>query len=387
MSKIHLLRAFLNERLTAAAEEIFGVVEKTIAEYQEEVVRLQSLLDIVLQPKIKPHRAELQQLTILDSEFPPEQQQHRGLEWSPNHGLEDPEPTQIKEELQRCPDEEQFQGLEEDDNDSTPVFVKSDHYEDNTQSSQLYQAQKEGNGDRDPLPITTTEKIKTEPNGEDYGESEPTHVPHTLTVVNPEYSAASREKCDLGGMENGDLLHFKQVKSKKTKMIKGQSSCMNTKSWKPTQLSPLKSPSQISATSCCCMVCGKSFHYMGSLFKHMQTHTKDKKGICGACGKCFQSTESMKDHLQTHFAARFSCNFCGKFFTRNGTLKTHMRIHTGEKPYRCPYCCKGFISGGDLKNHIRIHTGEKPFCCPDCGKSFTRSGHLKGHMRTHTVDK
>ncbi|CDR00573.1 unnamed protein product [Oncorhynchus mykiss] len=59
MSKIKLLRVFLNERLTAAAEEILGVVEKTIAEYEEEVFRLQSLLDIdiVLQPEINLHRA------------------------------------------------------------------------------------------------------------------------------------------------------------------------------------------------------------------------------------------------------------------------------------------------------------------------------------------
>lgn len=57
MSNIQLLRVFLNERLTYAAEEIFGVVEKTIVEYQEEVVRLQRLLDIVLQPEIKLRRA------------------------------------------------------------------------------------------------------------------------------------------------------------------------------------------------------------------------------------------------------------------------------------------------------------------------------------------
>lgn len=58
MAKIQLLRMFLNQRLTAAAEEIFGAVEKTIAEYQEEVCRskeengrLQRQLDIVLKPQ------------------------------------------------------------------------------------------------------------------------------------------------------------------------------------------------------------------------------------------------------------------------------------------------------------------------------------------------
>ncbi|KAK6309160.1 hypothetical protein J4Q44_G00206230 [Coregonus suidteri] len=101
MSKIQLLRVFLNDRLTAAADEIFGVVDKMIAEYQEEVVRLQRLLDIVLQPEIplNLHREDLQQLTLSVSEVevPPEQQ-HCEQEWSPSLGQEDPEPTQIKEE-------------------------------------------------------------------------------------------------------------------------------------------------------------------------------------------------------------------------------------------------------------------------------------------------
>ena len=52
MSKLQLLRLFLNERLTAAAVEIFGAVEKTVAEYQEENYRLRRLLRIT--PDIKP---------------------------------------------------------------------------------------------------------------------------------------------------------------------------------------------------------------------------------------------------------------------------------------------------------------------------------------------
>ncbi|CAB1327753.1 unnamed protein product [Coregonus sp. 'balchen'] len=39
MSKLQLLNVFVTERLSAAAVEIFGAVEKTIAEYQEEICR------------------------------------------------------------------------------------------------------------------------------------------------------------------------------------------------------------------------------------------------------------------------------------------------------------------------------------------------------------
>lgn len=55
---------FLTERLTAAAVDIYGFVEKTIIDYQEEVYqtklenqRLQRLLDLVYKPEIRLHRA------------------------------------------------------------------------------------------------------------------------------------------------------------------------------------------------------------------------------------------------------------------------------------------------------------------------------------------
>ena len=39
MSKVRMLRALVKQRLTAAAEEIFGLFETTIAEYEEERCR------------------------------------------------------------------------------------------------------------------------------------------------------------------------------------------------------------------------------------------------------------------------------------------------------------------------------------------------------------
>lgn len=44
MSKVQMLRAFVSQRLAAAAEEIFGLFERTIAEYEEEIGRQRSLL-------------------------------------------------------------------------------------------------------------------------------------------------------------------------------------------------------------------------------------------------------------------------------------------------------------------------------------------------------
>lgn len=56
MTKLELLNAFLNDRLTAAAEEIFRAVKDTVAEYQSEILRskeenerLRRLLDVAVQ--------------------------------------------------------------------------------------------------------------------------------------------------------------------------------------------------------------------------------------------------------------------------------------------------------------------------------------------------
>ncbi|XP_049424914.1 uncharacterized protein LOC125884150 isoform X1 [Epinephelus fuscoguttatus] len=167
MSKVQMLRALVKQRLTAAAEEIFGLVERTIAEYEEELCRSKEenerqrkLLDAVFNPQLRLHRADVQQLSVVKEEVPPEQQ-----EWSSSVDQEDPEPPHIKEEQEELwitQEGEQLQGLEEDDITkftSTPVPVKSEDDEEKPQSSQLHQRH--------------TEQMETEAEGEDCGGAEP----------------------------------------------------------------------------------------------------------------------------------------------------------------------------------------------------------------------
>lgn len=46
MLSVEYLREFINRRLIAAAEEIFGVFEKAIVEYEEEINRQRRLIDV-----------------------------------------------------------------------------------------------------------------------------------------------------------------------------------------------------------------------------------------------------------------------------------------------------------------------------------------------------
>lgn len=60
MARTQLLRELVNEQLAAAAEQIFRLVETTIAEYQDEVVR--SKKEVIQLKK------QLEQLTVLKAE-------------------------------------------------------------------------------------------------------------------------------------------------------------------------------------------------------------------------------------------------------------------------------------------------------------------------------
>ncbi|XP_042071135.1 trichohyalin-like isoform X3 [Haplochromis burtoni] len=99
MPSVQYLREFINERLTAAAEQIFLEFEKTIVQYEEEIDRQRRLLDITWKPQIKLHRTDVpqQQVCEEEEEVLPEQQLWN-QERSSSVEQEEPEASQIKEE-------------------------------------------------------------------------------------------------------------------------------------------------------------------------------------------------------------------------------------------------------------------------------------------------
>uniref|UniRef100_A0A4W5JW40 Uncharacterized protein n=1 Tax=Hucho hucho TaxID=62062 RepID=A0A4W5JW40_9TELE len=158
-SKLQLFWVFINECLTAStAVEIFGAVEETVAEYQEENDRLRRLLRIT--PEIQLCGIDSLQLSVSEEEVPPEQQ-HCELEWSPSLGQEDPETTQIKEEqeeVKTSQEEEQLQGIFViKDSIFTPSCVKSEFdQEDPLRSLTLPQTQTVENRESDSKPVDLT---------------------------------------------------------------------------------------------------------------------------------------------------------------------------------------------------------------------------------------
>ncbi|KAM6951072.1 uncharacterized protein FYW47_014589 [Aplochiton taeniatus] len=135
MSKTQLLRMLINERLSAAAMEIFDVVERTIADYEEEVryskrenARQRELFNKLLKPEIRLHRADPQKYTLPKQKVPPEQQ-HCEQERSPSLDQEDPEPPQIKEEVppeQHHCEQERSPSLDQEDPEPPQIKEEQD---------------------------------------------------------------------------------------------------------------------------------------------------------------------------------------------------------------------------------------------------------------------
>ncbi|XP_049923427.1 gastrula zinc finger protein XlCGF57.1-like [Epinephelus moara] len=423
MSKVQMLRSLVKQRLTAAAEEIFGLFERTIAEYEEELCRSKEenerqrkLMDAVFNPQLRLHRADVQQLSVVKEEVPPEQQ-----EWSSSVDQEDPEPPHIKgeqEELWISQEGEQLQGLEEADITkfiSTPVPVKSEDDEEKPQSSQLHQrhteqmeteAEEEGCGVPEPagnsdpdthLQPETDDKTgaSSEPETDDSDDWKETREPQSglNSLKNDEVSVSdliAGEKpfrCSECGKRFGRNHHLKDhMRSHTGKKPFNCSEC--GKLFSRSGVLKIHMRSHTGEKPINCSECGERFRHSGILNTHMRSHTGEKPFSCSDCGKQFCHSGGLKIHMRSHTGDKpFRCSECGKGFSHSGALKIHMKCHTGEKPFCCPECGRGFRERGNLKIHMRSHTGEKPFSCSECGKSFRQSQHLKKHMKCHAVEK
>lgn len=59
----------------------------------------------------------------------------------------------------------------------------------------------------------------------------------------------------------------------------------------------------------------------------------------------------------------YRCSHCMKGFSSTKTLQRHTKVHTEDKSYQCRICERFFCQKSDLVTHTRIHTGEKPYQC------------------------
>ncbi|KAK6324944.1 hypothetical protein J4Q44_G00042860 [Coregonus suidteri] len=433
MAKLQSLIVFVNERLTVAAVEILDVVEKVVAEYQEEISRskeendrLRRLLRIT--PEIKLCRIDSLQfsLAVSEEEVTPEQQ-HCEQEWS--HSLEDPAPIQIKKEQEEVG---KIQGLQADIIEFifTPPCVKSEcDQEDQLQSLTLPQTVKYRESDskpvnRKPFVAVTHFDNPSDPYNQDNASSHRSAAssdPVGLDISRPLDPNPPLKKPSTTSKKphTGKILNCKGPLNRHIQTHTGEKAfscgdCEKSFNRKWTLNEHIRSHTGVKPFSCdacgksfrhkknltehirshtgvkpfSCGDCGTRFNHKVSLNRHVLTHTGDKSFVCGDCGKSFRQKVSLNRHMMTHTGEKsFVCGDCGKSFRHKGTLTAHILTHTGEKPFSCGDCGKSFRQKVTLNRHIWAHTGEKPFSCGDCGKSFKHKGDLTKHTLIHTGEK
>ncbi|XP_051918694.1 oocyte zinc finger protein XlCOF6.1-like [Hippocampus zosterae] len=331
MCKVRMLRALVNERLSAAVEEIFAVLERTIGEYEEELSRTKD--------------ENLRQRHLLDALFkPPPLTTAPGIP----PGME-PEPPRTKEESPHVDEDADASQLP-----LTRVIVKSEDEDDDAAEW------------RRPDDGFAAPRSDTRGDGDEERAGEPLECPRRDESFSRPKNLKRRGKCHAGG---GKVSGCGGRFSRREQSIRrGHTHAVDE---------PFS-----------CSACGMTFRFRSTYDNHVRTHTGEKPFACQVCNARFAVRSSLLRHMRSHTGEKpFCCSVCGKRFPRKTSLKEHTRIHTGEKPFSCAVCHARFRFHSKLANHMRTHTGERPFACPRCGKSFAQKEHLRIHAVTHTGEK
>ncbi|XP_061819466.2 uncharacterized protein [Nerophis lumbriciformis] len=349
MCKVQMLRELVKERLCAAAEEIFVVLERMIAEYEEELRRTKEkneqqrqLLDAVFKHGLESHRTDVGEVA-----FPPELQV-----WGTRMEQEEPNPPHIKEEhvcTREYADISKFAVAHE--------VAKSENDDDDAQLSQLDESQ-------------SSEKRRWEAD--------------SLLAALPGSDDASCHSLDTDH-EDGRRFALKGSLTTHTGGNTFSCSVCNT-SFRDRSTLERHVRTHTGEKPCACSLCDESFSQKCNLLRHARTHAgeetlpREKPFTCSACGKRFSQKANLTTHSRTHTGEKpFPCSVCGQRFSLKDSLVKHTRRHTGEKPFACRVCGQRFSQKYTLLTHTRTHTGEKPFSCSVCDRTFSRKYLVSKH--------
>ncbi|XP_023252720.1 zinc finger protein 771-like [Seriola lalandi dorsalis] len=331
LAEMESLRMFLNERLTAAVDDIVGVFGRTVARYREQIDRQRRQLDSLRSEESSWNRAA---------------DPLQASSWIKNY----------PEDQILCAQMDQAGSMDQADVGTSIAHVKTEAGGENGESHVDPAGGAEAAGDGRLL----DEGSDTEDSGDYWREAAGLWKPEETGETEGPSSPPSR-KVESSADLSQEHKPSHQLPPVFTCQVCGES--FQRRSYLFTHTS---------AHLRDCGVCGKHLERTENLKLHLRVH-RETLFRCSVCGQTFTLRGNLRTHMRIHSGERpYGCTVCGKSFGRRATLVRHVRSHTGEKPFTCTYCGRGFVEKGNLTVHLRTHTGERPYWCSICDRRFSQ---------------
>ncbi|RVE75385.1 hypothetical protein OJAV_G00016240 [Oryzias javanicus] len=428
MSSLQSLRELINERLAAAAEEIFRLCEGTMVQYEQELCRQRRLLDICWKPQI-----QLQQIVISQHHMSEEQNLYNQEK---NLGVEQdqPEPPQIKEEevdLSITQDEKHLDLKQETDTlMEIPTYEEHEKSEvdlNNQQNSNVMDRQGEEGNQHEESASTPDEE--TDPQNRDQRKKRDRR--HVQSVASSHMSESQflpqhhmSEEQNLFNQEKNlgveqDQPEPPQIKEEQVELsITQDEEHLDLKQETDTLMEiPTYEEHEKSEVD---LNNQQNFNVMDRQGEEGNQHEESTSTPDEETDpqNRDQRKERDRSHVQSVASSHMSESQCDSDVRKNvknytlveqcqqphkekglshiesvkrtiipHNLSVHTTAESDERLCFCKVCGIGFSVWYLLKAHMKTHPREKRFACKECDKSFNCYNHLETHMRIHTGEK